>query len=206
MQENFTDATLACGGKFYPVHRLVLSSCSEYFEDMFEQAARVQCKHPFIVLKDITSDEIESLLSYMYVGEVNVVQEKLGGLIKAAECLRIKGLAVPDEEPGKSSREKRVGDTSINSEPKRRKTIDTSIPNHSESGGGGESKCNNSSEKKPEINCNSNKFSSSNSTPTKISSIENKESTIPRRLSENLALKQEDTADQHNDIDDVVSL
>lgn len=35
----------------------------------------------------------------MYIGEVNVVQDKLAGLIKSAECLRIKGLAVPDETP-----------------------------------------------------------------------------------------------------------
>lgn len=63
---------------------------------MFE---RTSCKHPVIVLKDIRSDDLEALLNYMYVGEVNVVQEKLAGLIKAAECLKIKGLAVPDEDP-----------------------------------------------------------------------------------------------------------
>ncbi|KAF2357874.1 Zinc finger C2H2-type [Trinorchestia longiramus] len=37
-----------------------------------------------------------------YISEVNVVQEKLAGLIKAAECLKIKGLAVPDEDPMES--------------------------------------------------------------------------------------------------------
>ena len=74
----------------------MLSTCSEYFEEMFE---RTQCKHPVIVLKDIKHDDLEALLNYMYVGEVNVVQEKLAGLIKAAECLKIKGLAVPDEDP-----------------------------------------------------------------------------------------------------------
>ena len=91
---------------------------------MFEET---QCKHPVIVLKDIRSEELESLLSYMYVGEVNVVQEKLSGLIKAAECLRIKGLAVPDEEPSptkQSSREKRAIDNSISSDPKRRRQDD----------------------------------------------------------------------------------
>ena len=115
LQENYSDVTLACDGKFYPVHKLVLSSCSEYFEQMFDQA---QGKHPFIVLKDIRGEELECLLSYMYVGEVNVVQEKLSGLIKAAECLRIKGLAVPDEEP---KRDKRSSDNNISSEPKRRR-------------------------------------------------------------------------------------
>jgi len=103
-KESYCDVTLACDGKFYPLHKFVLSTCSEYFEQMFEQT---QCKHPVIVLKDIQSEDLEALLNYMYVGEVNVVQEKLAGLIKAAECLKIKGLAVPDEEPveGNFSRE-----------------------------------------------------------------------------------------------------
>lgn len=91
--------TLACDGKFYPVHKLVLSTCSEYFEQMFE---RTNCKHPIIVLKDIKKDDLEALLNYMYVGEVNVLQNNLSGLIKAAEGLRIKGLAVPDESPSET--------------------------------------------------------------------------------------------------------
>lgn len=94
--------TIACDGKFYPVHKLVLSTCSDYFEQMFE---RTNCKHPIIVLKDIRSQELEALLNYMYVGEVNVLQNELAGLIKAAECLMIKGLAVPDEAPSKESKE-----------------------------------------------------------------------------------------------------
>lgn len=100
MQESYCDVTLACDGKFYPVHKLVLSTCSEYFEEIF---TRTQCKHPVIVLKDIKHEELEALLNYMYLGEVNVLQADLAGLIKAAECLRIKGLAVPDEAPTSKS-------------------------------------------------------------------------------------------------------
>ncbi|XP_045113652.1 broad-complex core protein isoforms 1/2/3/4/5-like isoform X3 [Portunus trituberculatus] len=95
-KERYTDVTLACEGKFYPVHKLVLSTCSEYFESMFEHTP---CKHPIIVLKDLKSDEVESLLSYMYAGVVNVAQNDLARLIKAAELLKVKGLAVPDEPP-----------------------------------------------------------------------------------------------------------
>ncbi|XP_045113524.1 longitudinals lacking protein, isoforms H/M/V-like isoform X18 [Portunus trituberculatus] len=101
-KESYCDVTIACDGKFYPVHKLVLSTCSDYFEQMFE---RTNCKHPIIVLKDIRSQELEALLNYMYVGEVNVLQNELAGLIKAAECLMIKGLAVPDEAPSKDSKE-----------------------------------------------------------------------------------------------------
>ena len=90
--------TLACDGKFYSVHKLVLSTCSDYFCAMFDKTA---CKSPVIVLKDIKSEDLEALLDYMYLGEVNVRQSDLASLIKAAENLRIKGLAVPDDEPPK---------------------------------------------------------------------------------------------------------
>ncbi|MCL4146037.1 UNVERIFIED_CONTAM: hypothetical protein GTU68_025158, partial [Idotea baltica] len=99
-QASYTDATIACEGKFYPVHKLVLSTCSEYFGAIFE---RTPCKSPVVVLKDIECKNLEFLLDYMYVGEVNVRQNELAALIKAAECLRIKGLAVPDEDPSNSN-------------------------------------------------------------------------------------------------------
>ncbi|RXG68476.1 Protein bric-a-brac 2 [Armadillidium vulgare] len=93
----FSDATIACDGQFYPVHKFVLSTCSDYFANMFE---RTPCKHPIIVLKDISSKDIELLLSYMYGGEVRVSQIDLPSLIKAAETLQIKGLFAPDDPPG----------------------------------------------------------------------------------------------------------
>ncbi|XP_066970950.1 longitudinals lacking protein, isoforms H/M/V-like isoform X40 [Macrobrachium rosenbergii] len=134
-KERYTDATLACEGKFYPVHKLVLSTCSEYFELMFENTP---CKHPIIVLKDIKPDELEALLSYMYAGVVSVAQNDLARLIKAAELLQIKGLAVPDEPPStednkrplssRDSREQR------SPQPKRRRREENgSLPSNSPS-------------------------------------------------------------------------
>ncbi|XP_042891070.1 zinc finger and BTB domain-containing protein 7A-like isoform X3 [Penaeus japonicus] len=96
-KDRYTDATVACEGKFYPVHKLVLSTCSQYFEDMFDHTLG---KHPIVLLQDVKCDELEALLSYMYVGVVSVAQKDLPRLIKVAELLQIKGLAVPDEAPG----------------------------------------------------------------------------------------------------------
>lgn len=78
----------------------MLSTCSEYFENIFEQTP---CKHPIIVLSNIQQTELEAVLSYMYDGAVNVSQTNLPRLIKVAELLQIKGLAVPDEPPKSSS-------------------------------------------------------------------------------------------------------
>lgn len=94
LQETYSDLTLVCGGQFYQVHRLVVSGCSEYFRAILEHTP---CRHPAVVLQDLPPRHLEALLSYMYLGQVSVPQDDLGGLIKAAECLAIKGLAVPDE-------------------------------------------------------------------------------------------------------------
>nr|XP_053645509.1 protein abrupt-like [Cherax quadricarinatus]XP_053645517.1 protein abrupt-like [Cherax quadricarinatus] len=121
--ERYTDVTVACEGKFYPVHKLVLSTCSDYFLKMFEYTP---CKHPIIVLKDIQCKDMEALLSYMYAGIVSVDQSDLAQLIKAAELLQIKGLAVPDELPFNIKKGRSMMDGSNSPRSKRRKQDDTS--------------------------------------------------------------------------------
>ncbi|RXG60808.1 Longitudinals lacking protein, isoforms H/M/V [Armadillidium vulgare] len=95
-KDMFADATLACNGKFFSVHKLVLSACSDYFGDIFYEA---RGQNPVIILKDIDCKNLEYLLDYMYVGEINVKQKELASLVNVAECLKIKGLAVPDDTP-----------------------------------------------------------------------------------------------------------
>ena len=97
-QDCYSDATILCYGKLYPVHSFVLSTCSEYFEEIFKQCRRLNNRHPFIVVTDIHPEQMEALLNYMYKGEVNVPQEMLPELIKAAEAVKMKGLAVSDED------------------------------------------------------------------------------------------------------------
>ncbi|XP_047492993.1 protein tramtrack, beta isoform-like isoform X3 [Penaeus chinensis] len=134
-KESYTDVTLSCEGNFYPLHKLVLSTCSEYFEKIFE---RTPCKHPVIVLNDIKCRELEALLSYMYAGEVSVPQSNLAMLIKVAEVLQIKGLAVPDTPPApaksKTSSLESGTERSSPHPPKRRRTeerlVDTTRTMH----------------------------------------------------------------------------
>lgn len=98
-QELYTDATLACEGRFFPVHKLVLSTCSQYFSAIFEWTP---CLNPVVVINNITCKELEALLDFMYIGEVQVRDTLLPGVLRAAECLSIRGLVRPDEEKGKS--------------------------------------------------------------------------------------------------------
>ena len=80
----------------------MVSGCSEYFRAILEHTP---CRHPAVVLQDLPPRHLEALLSCMYQGQVSVPQDDLGGLIKAAECLAIKGLAVPDEANSPSQQE-----------------------------------------------------------------------------------------------------
>ena len=73
----------------YPVHRLVLSACSPYFDEVF-QATRG--KHPVIVLKDVSSRMFDCILSFLYNGEVRLEKSELNEFLTLANSLKIKGL------------------------------------------------------------------------------------------------------------------
>ncbi|MCL4123722.1 UNVERIFIED_CONTAM: hypothetical protein GTU68_057158, partial [Idotea baltica] len=90
-KEEFVDVTLTAEGKSLKAHRVLLSACSPYFRELFRDLPSHQ--HPVIVLRDTSFLELKSLLSFIYHGEVNVSQDRLGLLLKTAESLRIKGLA-----------------------------------------------------------------------------------------------------------------
>lgn len=51
-----------------------------------------------IILQDTHFSELESLLCFVYNGEVNIEQENLPALLRAAETLQIRGLAGASEQ------------------------------------------------------------------------------------------------------------
>ena len=100
LQDTFADGTVACLDKFFPVHKLILSSCSDYFNQVFEMTGD---KNSIVILKDVSPDIFEALLSYMYDGKVDITKDKIPDLIKAATALKIKGLAVAPESSSEES-------------------------------------------------------------------------------------------------------
>lgn len=87
------DVTLACGGKLFPAHKFILSTCSDYFREMFK---RNPDKHPIVYMRDVPAGDLEALLDFMYLGAVDVARENLASLMKTAEGLQVKGLAIAD--------------------------------------------------------------------------------------------------------------
>ena len=84
------DVTLVAeDNKQLAAHKLVLSACSEYFRNIFKNNNHYNI---LLCLNDITSDEIENILDYMYYGEVNIYQEDLDRFLSVAKRFQIEGL------------------------------------------------------------------------------------------------------------------
>nr|CAI5838865.1 unnamed protein product [Callosobruchus analis] len=92
--EHFVDVTLACENEMLKCHKVVLSACSAYFEKLLLDNP---CQHPIIFMKDMKYSEMQSLVDFMYKGEVNVTQDDLPSLLKSAEALQIRGLCGSDQ-------------------------------------------------------------------------------------------------------------
>lgn len=88
-KELLVDVTLACDGRSLRAHRAILSACSTYFQELFEQSGH---PHPIVILKDVRFDELKALVKFMYHGEVTMNNDSLPGFLKTAETLHIRGL------------------------------------------------------------------------------------------------------------------
>ena len=87
--KNFFDVTLACDDEQIQAHKVILSACSQFFRNILRRNPH---QHPLLYLKGVKYAELQSVLNFMYHGEVNVAQEELNSFLAVAEDLKIKGL------------------------------------------------------------------------------------------------------------------
>ncbi|KAI5639669.1 BTB/POZ domain-containing protein [Phthorimaea operculella] len=92
--EGLSDVTLVSDGQSFKAHKVILSANSSVFRTIFQQNPH---RDPIIVLHDINTASLRTLLTFMYNGEVNVTEEFLPVLLKTAETLRICGLSTGSE-------------------------------------------------------------------------------------------------------------
>ncbi|XP_065347491.1 sex determination protein fruitless-like [Cloeon dipterum] len=88
-QQNLIDVTLSCQGRHFRAHRMVLSACSPYFQDIFNNH---NTPHPIVILNHMNSNHVKSLLEFMYKGEIRVLESELDSFLLLAETLQVKGL------------------------------------------------------------------------------------------------------------------
>jgi len=88
----FCDVTLACEDSQLEAHRVVLSVCSNFFQNILTKNAH---SHPLLYLKGVRMADMESIIHFVYHGEANVALEDLESFLAAANELQIKGLTAP---------------------------------------------------------------------------------------------------------------
>merc|ERR1712106_461890 len=80
---------ISCGARQIQAHKLILSACSPFFRTVLKQNPH---QHPLLYLKGVEFTDLQSVLNFMYHGEVNVAQEELNSFLSVAEDLQVKGL------------------------------------------------------------------------------------------------------------------
>ena len=87
---NFQDVTLVSDDyKQISAHRVILSACSGYFQNVLSQNAH---SHPLLCLDGITFSELSNVLDYIYTGELQLHHEDLERFLQIAQRLQLQGL------------------------------------------------------------------------------------------------------------------
>merc|ERR1712098_472204 len=102
---DFWDVTIVSDDqKQISAHKVVLSSCSEYFKTILKQNKHA---HPLLCLSDINFEDLTNVLDYIYHGEVQIYQEDLDRFLVVAQRLKLDGLLTPisNENPHETIKE-----------------------------------------------------------------------------------------------------
>ena len=128
-EKDFFDVTLACDDEQVQAHKLILSACSPFFRTVLRRNPH---QHPLLYMKGVRYVDLESILNFMYHGEVNVAQDDLNSFLAVAEELKVKGLTQKNEGDNRiknshNNREALPPSSSVNKEPVLKRPR-TSIP------------------------------------------------------------------------------
>ena len=89
-EKDLFDVTLACEDKQIEAHKLVLCASSSLFKELLKRNSH---PHPLLYLRGVKYKDIQTLLNFMYDGEVCIGQEDLQDFIDVARDLKLKGLS-----------------------------------------------------------------------------------------------------------------
>lgn len=85
----FSDVTLACeDGQQVEAHKVILASSSPFFEKLLKKNKH---PHPLIYMRGLKSEDLVTMIDFLYLGEANVQQENLDSFLAVAEELQLKG-------------------------------------------------------------------------------------------------------------------
>ena len=97
----FTDVTLVSEDKKqFKAHKVVLSASSPFFKNIFNLNL---FSNSIIYLRGIQSDELESIIQYIYLGQATFCEDRTNEFFNVAKSLEIKEIS--NENPGKQTSE-----------------------------------------------------------------------------------------------------
>ena len=104
LKEDFCDVTLTSeGNQQIEVHRVILAASSPLFRDLLRKNPH---SHPLLYMRRISTKDLDSIVTFIYHGEVNIFQEDLESFLALAEELELKGLASSPYSPQKKEENK----------------------------------------------------------------------------------------------------
>ena len=94
-EKDFADVTLACeDGYQVEAHKVILAASSPFFQNILK---RNKHEHPLIYMRGMKSEDLVSVVDFLYYGETNVNEENLNTFLAIAEELKLKGLGASQE-------------------------------------------------------------------------------------------------------------
>ena len=103
--QDFTNVTLACeDGLQVEAHKLILAASSPFFQDLFR---RNRHEYSMIFMRGVKSDDLVSIVDFLYYGEVNVHQDNLEAFLTLAEELKLKGLTKEESKIERGGEDKK---------------------------------------------------------------------------------------------------
>ena len=91
--QEMSDVTLACDGYEVGVHKTIISASSEFFREIIRKSKHA---NPYIYLKGVSKETLETLIKFIYVGEATARTDNLENLVDAGNELKVLGIM---EEP-----------------------------------------------------------------------------------------------------------
>ena len=93
---DFADVTLACeDGNQVEAHKFILAASSPFFQNLLK---RNKHAHPIIYMRGIKSEDLLSIVNFLYNGETNICQDNLDDFLAIAEELKLKGLSNKEDK------------------------------------------------------------------------------------------------------------
>ncbi|XP_075151951.1 uncharacterized protein LOC142225972 isoform X2 [Haematobia irritans] len=189
---DLVDVTLACDGKLLQAHKIVLAICSPYFQEIF---ITNPCKHPIIILKDVSYTIMCELLEFMYQGVVNVKHTELQAFMKIGQLLQIKGLATNSSSSTTSSMSEKSTANQNTNAPSESPSQRSNSPTKSAASPSNETEINNESANNAEK---SNATNTNSTTPQRVHSPPVLSPASPSLNISSVSQKQSDSQMHHN--------